>query len=111
MRYIYLRGHEQDNQGRGRYLSTSTHPLAKTMNPPNSSIQSNSGSRPGNCHGEVDAFTLNVDLSGFTPLTESFDAGGDRVGRSAFPIFLNEVFEPLVALVYERGGIIPYFAG
>lgn len=60
--------------------------------------------------GELKAFTLNVDLSGFTPLTESLMKEGP-VGAERLSRILNEVFEPLVRLVYERGGFIPYFAG
>lgn len=32
-------------------------------------------------------------------------------GVEALTSILNEIFEPLVAVVYSRGGIIPYFAG
>jgi len=60
--------------------------------------------------GQVDAFTLNVDLSGFTLLTESLMKEG-LSGAERLSLVLNEVFEPLVALVYSRGGFIPYFAG
>lgn len=64
----------------------------------------------GELSGALEAFTLNVDLSGFTPLTESLMKEGP-VGAERLSHILNEVFEPLVALVYERGGFIPYFAG
>ncbi|MEO0732553.1 MAG: adenylate/guanylate cyclase domain-containing protein [Bacteroidota bacterium] len=60
--------------------------------------------------GEIRAFTLNVDLSGFTPLTESLMKEGVS-GAERLSHILNEVFEPLVALVYAGGGFIPYFAG
>ena len=60
--------------------------------------------------GEIDAFTLTIDLSGFTPLTESLMKEG-LSGAERLSNILNEVFEPLVSLVYSRGGIIPYFAG
>ncbi len=60
--------------------------------------------------GELSAFTLNVDLSGFTALTESLMKEGVS-GAERLSLILNEVFEPLVALVYARGGFIPYFAG
>lgn len=33
------------------------------------------------------------------------------VGAERLSHILNEIFEPLVALVYKRGGFIPYFAG
>ena len=64
----------------------------------------------GELSGELEAFTLNIDLSGFTPLTESLMKEGP-VGAERLSHILNEVFEPLVGLVYSRGGFIPYFAG
>ncbi|NJC27470.1 tetratricopeptide repeat protein [Neolewinella antarctica] len=64
----------------------------------------------GDLSGEIAAFTLNVDLSGFTPLTESLMKEGIS-GAEKLSQILNEVFEPLVSLVYKQGGIIPYFAG
>jgi class 3 adenylate cyclase/tetratricopeptide (TPR) repeat protein len=60
--------------------------------------------------GQLEAFTLNIDLSGFTPLTESLMKKGIS-GAERLSHILNEVFEPLVKLVYDRGGFIPYFAG
>ena len=61
-------------------------------------------------HGEVVGFTLNVDLSGFTPLTETLMQQG-LAGAEQLSVILNDIFEPLVALVYASGGFIPYFAG
>ena len=61
-------------------------------------------------HGEVAGFTLNVDLSGFTPLTETLMQQG-LAGAEQLSVILNDIFEPLVALVYASGGFIPYFAG
>ena len=60
--------------------------------------------------GREKAFTLNVDLSGFTPLTESLMREGVS-GAEKLSLILNDIFEPLVRLTYERGGTIPYFAG
>lgn len=60
--------------------------------------------------GDIVGFTMNIDLSGFTALTESLMKEGP-VGAERLSLILNEVFEPIVALVYERGGFIPYFAG
>jgi tetratricopeptide (TPR) repeat protein/class 3 adenylate cyclase len=60
--------------------------------------------------GHLDAYTLCVDLSGFTPLTEALMREGSR-GAEQLTNVLNEIFEPLVRLVYARGGFIPYFAG
>ena len=64
----------------------------------------------GELHGELRAFALNIDLSGFTPLTETLMQQG-LAGAEQLSVILNEVFEPLVQLVYRGGGIIPYFAG
>ncbi len=61
-------------------------------------------------HGTFRAYTLFVDLSGFTPLTEDLMQAGPR-GAEELSALLNEIFEPLVGLVYARGGFIPYFAG
>ena len=60
--------------------------------------------------GELTGFTMNIDLSGFTPLTESLMKKGP-VGAEQLSLILNDIFEPLVELVYEQGGFIPYFAG
>ncbi len=51
-----------------------------------------------------------IDLSGFTPLTEALMRRGSR-GAEKLSETLNEIFAPLVRLVYARGGLIPYFAG
>jgi len=64
----------------------------------------------GQLSGEILGFTMNIDLSGFTPLTESLMKEGP-VGAERLSLILNEIFEPIVALVYARGGFIPYFAG
>ncbi|PHI20182.1 adenylate/guanylate cyclase domain-containing protein [Lewinellaceae bacterium SD302] len=64
----------------------------------------------GDTHGSYQAFALNVDLSGFTRLTEDLMREGTE-GAEKMSVILNEIFEPLVALVYRRGGFIPYFAG
>ncbi|NJB87061.1 tetratricopeptide (TPR) repeat protein/class 3 adenylate cyclase [Lewinella marina] len=64
----------------------------------------------GDLHGELEAFTLNIDLSGFTPLTESLMEQG-LSGAEQLSVVLNDVFQPLVSLAYSAGGFIPYFAG
>lgn len=51
-----------------------------------------------------------IDLSGFTPLTEDLMREGTK-GAEQLSIILNEIFSPLVSLVYARGGFIPYYAG
>ncbi|MCB9296343.1 MAG: tetratricopeptide repeat protein [Lewinellaceae bacterium] len=64
----------------------------------------------GNTQGQLEAYTLFVDLSGFTPLTEALMQKGNR-GAEELSNVLNEIFEPLVHMVYAKGGFIPYFAG
>ncbi|MCB0594567.1 MAG: tetratricopeptide repeat protein [Phaeodactylibacter sp.] len=64
----------------------------------------------GNTQGQIEAYTLFVDLSGFTPLTEALMRQGTR-GAEQLSNVLNEIFEPLVRMVYAKGGFIPYFAG
>ncbi|HRI60920.1 MAG TPA: tetratricopeptide repeat protein [Saprospiraceae bacterium] len=66
--------------------------------------------RAGNFKGHLQAFTMFVDLSGFTRLTEKLMAEGSE-GAEEMSGILNHIFQPTVALVYERGGFIPYFAG
>ena len=51
-----------------------------------------------------------IDLSGFTAMTESMMARGTE-GAEKLTQVLNDIFGPMVSLVYRRGGIIPYFAG
>jgi predicted ATPase/class 3 adenylate cyclase len=58
----------------------------------------------------MDAYAVFIDLSGFTPLTETLMREGNK-GAEELSIILNDIFAPLVNLVYTRGGFIPYFAG
>lgn len=64
----------------------------------------------GKRKGRFQAYTMFVDLSGFTPLTEVLMQRG-KEGAEQLSHILNDIFAPLVKLVYEQGGIIPYFAG
>ncbi|MCC7246834.1 MAG: tetratricopeptide repeat protein [Saprospiraceae bacterium] len=52
-----------------------------------------------------------ADLSGFTRLTESLMQQGGAEGAEALSVALNQIFGPIVQLVYDQGGFIPYFAG
>ena len=60
--------------------------------------------------GSFEAFTMFVDLSGFTPLTEELMKKGTE-GAEELSIILNDVFEPMVGKVYGLNGFIPHFAG
>ncbi len=60
--------------------------------------------------GQLQAYTMFIDLSGFTPLTEALMGRGNR-GAEELSNVLNDIFAPLVSMVYAKGGFIPYFAG
>ncbi|KAA3630634.1 MAG: adenylate/guanylate cyclase domain-containing protein [Bacteroidetes bacterium] len=64
----------------------------------------------GETHGYLAAYTMFVDLSGFTAITEALMREGSS-GAERLSDILNEIFTPLVNLVYGRKGFIPYFAG
>lgn len=60
--------------------------------------------------GSFQAFTMFIDLSGFTALSSTLMKHGNE-GAEMLSLILNSVFEPIVSVVYDRGGFIPYFAG
>lgn len=64
----------------------------------------------GQHKGQFEAVCLFVDISGFTPLTNTLMVHGTE-GIEIIADVLGEVFLPLVQLVYERGGFIATFAG
>ncbi len=64
----------------------------------------------GHSHGIFPARTLFLDLSGFTALTETLMREGN-LGAEKLSGILNDIFAPLVEIVYQQGGFIPYFAG
>ena len=66
--------------------------------------------RLNKAHGSFRAFTMFVDLRGFTPLTQSFMKQG-TAGAEQLSLILNKIFAPMVSLVYNKKGFIPYFAG
>lgn len=61
-------------------------------------------------HGTFQAYTMFVDLSGFTQLTNTLLQQGNS-GAEQLSNILNSIFAPMVQEVYQRGGFIPYFAG
>ena len=63
-----------------------------------------------NLHNSLQAYVMFVDLSGFTPLTETLMGKGGR-GAEELSLILKDIFEPLVEVVYTHGGFIPYYAG
>lgn len=64
----------------------------------------------GNRHGTFRAYTVFVDMSGFTRLTETLLKAGST-GAERLSNILNAIFSPMVREVYAQGGFIPYFAG
>lgn len=60
--------------------------------------------------GQFMALAMFIDISGFTPLTQSLMREG-TLGAEKLSNSLNQIFAPMVELVYQRGGFIPYFAG
>jgi predicted ATPase/class 3 adenylate cyclase len=60
--------------------------------------------------GAFQAATLFVDISGFTPLTETL-MQHHKDGAEVLSETLDGIFSPLVSQVYARGGLIPLFAG
>ncbi len=66
--------------------------------------------RMNKTNGSFRAFTMFVDLRGFTPLTQSFMREG-TAGAEQLSVILNKIFAPMVSLVYNKKGFIPYFAG
>lgn len=64
----------------------------------------------GQSHGRVDAYVMHIDLSGFTALTEGLMQKG-HAGAEELSHILNDIFAPMVRLVYARRGHIPCFAG
>lgn len=60
--------------------------------------------------GAFEAYTMFVDMSGFTHLTETLLKQG-REGAERLSHILNAIFAPMVQTVYQHGGFIPYFAG
>ena len=60
--------------------------------------------------GHLTAFTMFVDLSGFTKLTDTLMRKGP-VGAEVLSVALNDIFQPTIKMVYQHGGFIPYFAG
>jgi len=64
----------------------------------------------GRSRGTVEATALLVDISGFTPLTETL-MQHRKDGAEVLTEVLNRLFRPLVAEVYAHGGFVSTFAG
>jgi class 3 adenylate cyclase/tetratricopeptide (TPR) repeat protein len=66
--------------------------------------------RRGARAGTFPAITLHADISGFTPMTEELMQNGPD-GAEVLTTILNDLFGPMVRVVYEYGGFISTFAG
>ena len=64
-----------------------------------------------NSSGEFTAFTLFVDIYGFTSMTQALINEGGNEGAEILSEILNRTFQPMVQEVYQWGGFIPHFAG
>ena len=60
--------------------------------------------------GSFPAFTMFVDISGFTKLTETLMKHG-KEGAEILTDVLNNLFNPMVENIYENQGMISTFAG
>jgi predicted ATPase/class 3 adenylate cyclase len=61
--------------------------------------------------GSFMAYAMFLDMSGFTNLTEHLFKEDGHEGAELMSRILNDIFGPLVSMVYDKGGFIPYFAG
>ncbi|MBN1483539.1 MAG: tetratricopeptide repeat protein [Chloroflexia bacterium] len=64
----------------------------------------------GESGGHIQATTMFVDISGFTPLTEALMRHGDE-GAEILSSILNQIFDPAVEAIHHHGGFISTFAG
>jgi len=61
-------------------------------------------------HGSFKAATMFIDISGFTAMTQELMKNG-KEGAEVLNEILNNIFEPVIDAVYDRGGFISTFAG
>ena len=64
----------------------------------------------GKEHGNFEAATLFIDLSGFTPLTSALMEHGDD-GAEVLSGIINTLFDPLIKEIEYAGGFVATFAG
>jgi len=60
--------------------------------------------------GSFSAAALNVDIAGFTSITEYLMESG-RQGAEDLSILINRIYEPLIRAIYTRGGFVTTFGG
>lgn len=64
----------------------------------------------GQLHGQFNGWVAFLDVSGFTPLTETAFALGDT-GAELMSRELKRIFDPMVNAIHKHGGFIGGFAG
>ncbi len=61
-------------------------------------------------NGNFEAFTMFIDISGFTAMTQSLMRNG-KEGAEILTLIINKIFTPSIDAIYENGGFISTFAG
>jgi len=64
----------------------------------------------GNTSGNFNAYSMFVDTSGFTAMTEKLMKGGIE-GAEIIAKTINNIFTPALEVVYQNNGFITHFAG
>jgi tetratricopeptide (TPR) repeat protein/class 3 adenylate cyclase len=66
--------------------------------------------KKGQFSGEFSACAIFMDISGFTPMTQSLMHHG-KVGAEVLNEIINRIYEPAIESIYQHGGFITVFAG
>ncbi len=66
--------------------------------------------RQNELSGKMQAATMFLDISGFTPMTERLMREG-KEGAEVLSVIINDIFNPVIDSVYESGGFVSTFAG
>ena len=66
--------------------------------------------KQNNFNGSFEAYTMFVDISGFTKLTETLMLH-KKDGAEVLTDVLNSIFDPIVEKIYQNNGMISTFAG
>ncbi|MFC1851235.1 hypothetical protein ACFL27_13650 [candidate division CSSED10-310 bacterium] len=61
-------------------------------------------------HGTIEAGVLFLDISGFTPLTDTLMEHG-KEGAEVVSTILNTTFQPIIRTVHQYGGFVSSFLG
>ncbi len=66
--------------------------------------------KKGNISGKFNAYSMFVDTSGFTAMTEKLMKGGLE-GAEIIAKTINNIFTPALEVVYQNRGLVTHFAG